>query len=151
MFIFWIRVNETLNCWVFQINRKLLLKRGLKETQYNKMLTIFHSQIKKPWLCSALLYSTQVTWAWRKCRGKHEPIGECFSLLLECSSRFLCALQQNRAQSRLLCFFNDEEQVVFFRSTLFSKRTLPMASWSIINTVLKTLIKNASLDQLGRL
>ena len=38
---------------------------------------------------------------------------ECFFVLLECSSLLLSALQQNRAQSRLLYFFYDKESVKF--------------------------------------
>ena len=38
---------------------------------------------------------------------------ECFFVLLECSSLPLSALQQNRAQSRLLYFFYDKESVKF--------------------------------------
>ena len=38
---------------------------------------------------------------------------ECLSLFLECSSRFLSALQQNRTQSRLLCLFYDKESVKY--------------------------------------
>ena len=36
----------------------------------------------------------EVASAQRKCRVKHKQIGECFSLLLECSSCFLSAIQQ---------------------------------------------------------
>ena len=75
-------------------------------------------------LCSVVKHAGAAR-ARKKCRGKHEPIGECFSLLLECSSRFLKALQQNRAQSRLFYLFYDKKQVIFFKnSTLFSKRAL---------------------------
>ena len=38
---------------------------------------------------------------------------ECLFVLLECSSLLLSALQQNRAQSRLLYFFYDKESVKF--------------------------------------
>ena len=38
---------------------------------------------------------------------------ECFFVLLECSSLLLSALQQNRAQSRLLYLFYDKESVKF--------------------------------------
>ena len=38
---------------------------------------------------------------------------ECFSPLLECSSHFLSALQQNRAQPRLLELFYDKESIKF--------------------------------------
>ena len=38
---------------------------------------------------------------------------ECFSIRLQCSSQFLSALQQNRAQSRLLYLFYDKESVKF--------------------------------------
>ena len=38
---------------------------------------------------------------------------ECLSLFLDCSSRFLSVLQQNRAQSRLLCLFYDKESVKY--------------------------------------
>ena len=89
-------------------------------------------------LSSSLLESNSVTSsstvphsarARKKCMGKHEPIGECFSLLLECSSRSLCALQQNRAQSRLLYLFHGKEQVIFFKnSTLFPRRPLLKAN-----------------------
>ena len=46
----------------------------------------------------------------KKCRA--ETV-ECFFLLLECSSLLLSALQQNRAQSRLLYLFYDKESVKF--------------------------------------
>ena len=54
---------------------------------------------------------------------------ECFSPLLECSSRFLRALQQERAQSRLLYLFYKKESVKFPKQTpkhyfQFSKQTL---------------------------
>ena len=42
----------------------------------------------------------------KEVRGKDEPLGECFSLLLECYRRFLSALQQSRARSRLLYLLN---------------------------------------------
>ena len=42
-----------------------------------------------------------------------QVVVECLSLFLECSSRFLSALQQNRAQSRLLCLFYDKESVKY--------------------------------------
>ena len=45
----------------------------------------------------------------KEVRGKDEPLGECFSLLLECYRRFLhvlSALQQNRAQPRPLNLLN---------------------------------------------
>ena len=48
---------------------------------------------------------------------------------VECCSRFLSALQQNRAQSRLLCLFYNKESVEFPKHTpkhyfQFSKQTL---------------------------
>ena len=43
---------------------------------------------------------------------------ECLSLFLECSSFLLSALQQNRAQSRLLCLFYDKESVKYECVTL---------------------------------
>ena len=50
---------------------------------------------------------------------------ECLSLFLECSSRFLSALQQNRAQSRLLCLFYDKESVKYeFVTSNFLSRLL---------------------------
>ena len=53
----------------------------------------FFKKLEKPRLCFVLLWSTQEAARARKtCRVKHEPIGECLSLL-ECSSRFLSALQ----------------------------------------------------------
>ena len=98
-------------------------------------------------LCSVVKHA-EAARARKKCSGKHEPIGECFSLLLERSSRFLSALQQNRAQSRLLYLFYDKEQVIFFKnSTLFSKRALLVANCGVVSTVLYTLIKHANLDQ----
>ena len=50
---------------------------------------------------------------------------ECLSLFLECSSRFLRALQQNRAQSRLLYLFYDKESVKYeFVTSNFLSRLL---------------------------
>ena len=41
-------------------------------------------------------------------KKKQEKIGTGHPALLWCSSRFLRALQQNRAQARLLCLLNGE-------------------------------------------
>ena len=41
----------------------------------------------------------------KEVQGESRDVGECFSPLLECSSRFLGALQQNRARPRLLYYF----------------------------------------------
>ena len=72
----------------------------------------FFNKLKKRGLCFVLLWSTQVASRARKtCRVKLEPIGECFSLL-DCSSRFLSALQQKRAQSRLLYLFHNKNPLI---------------------------------------
>ena len=66
--------------------------------------------------CSVLLKGTQeAVKARKKCRGKQGPMGEYFSLPLECSSCFLLALRQNRVQSRLLYLFYDEIRFIFFK------------------------------------
>ena len=50
-----------------------------------------------------------------------------FSLLLECSIRFLSALQQNRSQARLLYLFYNKEFLNFLTHSakIFGKLYLP--------------------------
>ena len=74
------------------------------------MTSFFYFTNKEPLtvLCSVLRMQ-EATRAQKKCGGKHESPGECFSLLLECSSRFLIALPQNRVHSRLPFWFYDKK------------------------------------------
>ena len=63
-------------------------------------------------------------------QGETREVVECFSLLLECYRRFLSALQQNRAQSRLLydkeSIIYDKESIIFpTHSPLFSDSFFP--------------------------
>ena len=68
--------------------------------------------------------------------------------LLECSSRFLSALQQNRAQSRLLYLFYDKESFNFpTHSPLFSKQTLFSEPTGVASACICTLIKHAKISQ----
>ena len=65
----------------------------------------------------------------RRKRLKHERSVRRNTRRVECSSRFLSALQQNRAQSRLLYLFYNKESVKFLKQTpkhyfQFSKQTL---------------------------
>ena len=66
-------------------------------------------------LCSVVKHagSSQST---KEEQGETHDIVKCFSLLLECSSRFLSALQQNRAQSRLLNLSYNKESIKFTRN-----------------------------------
>lgn len=54
-------------------------------------------------------WSTEEVW------GETRDVVDCFSPLLDCSSRLLSALQQNRAKSRLLYLFYNEVSVKFFK------------------------------------
>ena len=55
-------------------------------------------------LCSVVKH-VGFGWSTRELSGETRDVVECFSLFLECFSRFLHVLQHNRAQSRLLYLF----------------------------------------------
>ena len=103
-------------------------------------------------LCSIVKHALQeAAWARNKCRRETRDVVECFSLLLEWSSRFLSALQQNEAQSRLLHLFYDKESLYFSthstsfsKQTSFSKRTVVA---SACTCTLFSLIKHAKISQ----
>ena len=76
----------------------------------------------------------------RRKRLKHERSVRRNTRRVECSSRFLSALQQNRAQSRLLYLFYNKESVKFLKhyfqflkQTLFPKRTTVSSACSILS------------------
>ena len=76
----------------------------------------------------------------RRKRLKHERSVRRNTRRVECSSRFLSALQQNRAQSRLLYLFYSKEFVKFpknyirfSKQTLFLKRTTMSSACSILS------------------
>ena len=76
----------------------------------------------------------------RRKRLKNERSVRRNTRRVECSSRFLSALQQNRAQSRLLYLFYNKESVKFLKhyfqfskQTLFPKRTTVSSACSILS------------------
>ena len=80
--------------------------------------------------------------------GETRDVVECFSLLLECSNRFLSALQQNRAQPRLLYLFYDKEFFYFPpHSPSFSKPTSFSERTDLASACICTLIKHAKISQ----
>ena len=89
-------------------------------------------------------------------KGETRDVFECFWLLLECYSRFLSALQQNRAQSRLLCLFYNKESVKFpknyfqfSKQTLFPKRTTVLSACSILSESNQNPCQNGSNSLIG--
>ena len=79
----------------------------------------------------------------KKCRGNTGHSQVFLPTLLECSSGFLSALQQNRAQSRLLHSSYDKQSVKFPTHYFqFSKQTI--GQWrDSFRSVFYTLIKHA--------
>ena len=64
-------------------------------------------------LCSVLKLARRKWLEQERILEGTQDVVECFSLLLGCCSRFLKALQQNRARSRRLYLFGDKESVKF--------------------------------------
>ena len=94
-------------------------------------------------IIQAMLYMCALFCCWVRTKwrnGETRDVVECFSPLLECSSRFLSTFQQNRALSRLLYLFCNKESVKFptyyfqfSKQTLFPKRTTVSSAFSILS------------------
>lgn len=65
-----------------------------------------------PVICSVVISTQEADIAQKKCRG-NTRCSRVFFLLLECSIRFLSALQQNRSRARLLYLFYNKEFLIF--------------------------------------
>ena len=85
------------------------LKFGFK-SQVNLSGFFIIKQITRPGLCSVLLQSTKEAVHHSRSKEKHSRLSPYTSLVLY---RLLRALQQNRAQSRILYLLNSNSLVLF--------------------------------------
>ena len=118
------------------------------EVMWKKTIKHTFTVLKKPRLCSVLLQSTQEAVEHERSVGENTRRSPVFFPTSWVLYRFLSALQQNRAQSRLLYLFYDKESdnfpthwAEFSNQTLFSKRA------KVASAVHCSLIKHAKISQ----